>query len=102
MQWCLAWSSSFRGRFVNPDFRLLRASVRNRQVQATLIMSKKRCPRPSGGWNTSQSFQRHRLLRVERIDEAFPTHHIQTLARCVVEHVVRVSDDIEGTGLLAT
>src|SRR4051794_13601479 len=72
------------------------------EIEPPLLGCEQRGTGAGGRVNARHSCERRGSARVDYVDEPFPARHINALALRVVEHVVGVSDDIEGADLLPT
>src|SRR4051812_25265177 len=87
--------------FVDADFGLLTAPVRNREIQTRLLRNEQRRAGAGGCRDVRDTGKAAGVLFLKYVDEAFAAADVETLARRIEEQIIRVADDIERSGLLA-
>src|SRR5439155_5919143 len=86
----------------HPNLGLLTSAMRNSKVEPVLVHHKQRRPRAGGCRHVTDPGESIAALILDHVDVSFTTAHIQPFPRGVVEHIVRVADDLERADFLAS
>src|SRR3954451_1593814 len=94
-------TTSRSASFVDADFGLLTAAVRNGEIQPRLLSDKQRRARTGGCRDVRDTRKAAGVLFLKDVDEPFAAADVQTLARRIEEQIIRVTDNVERRGFLA-